>query len=291
MATGAPSAGNSNACGGERRRSATADASPARFSSTEATTRTTSSINPILGSAGRARVATTLIAAVWSCKRDGPAGDRRELKVNTMRIAHRCLQTSGLVIFAPIFVSASNRSDAATVTLKCDAPLEMTLVYEGDDDGTLTVTESWGAFSLPAKMETREGEIDGEIMKTTGILANGSVTSKMPDKASIEACVKSKLSGELIKDSDVVSVTALGCSASAPLGKETVKVNANVEISIVSAPPRKSRVRSGPDFCSLQPKTPGVDRPHFVASRHVSPSHRRALSRHSLCLQTNELSP
>jgi hypothetical protein len=122
------------------------------------------------------------------------------------------------------------------VTLKCDAPSEMTLVYDGDDSGTLTVTDASGAFSLPATMETREGEVDGESIKATGILANGPVTTVMPDKAAIEACVSSKLSGELLADADVVFATALGCSSSAPLGKEPVQVNAKVEISVVEPP-------------------------------------------------------
>ena len=65
----------------------------------------------------------------------------------------------------------------------------------------LTVTNSPGAFSLPARMETREGEVDGTPMKATGILANGPVSSIMPDKAAIESCVKSKLSGDLLEDS------------------------------------------------------------------------------------------
>lgn len=145
-------------------------------------------------------------------------------------------RTVALVIFALAFTTACSRSEAKTVTLKCAAPLEMTLVYEGDDSGTLTVTEPSGSFSLPARMETREGEVDGTPMKATGILANGKVSSVMPDKTAIEACVKSKLSGDLLEDSDVVFSTALGCTTSAPMGKEPVEVNANVEISVVEPP-------------------------------------------------------
>jgi hypothetical protein len=126
--------------------------------------------------------------------------------------------------------------EAATVTLKCDAPSAMTLVYEGEESGTLTVTDSSGTFSLPARMETREGEVDGTPMKATGILANGPVAAMMPDKAAIEACVRSKLSGDLLEDSDVVFTTALGCSTSAPMAKEPVQVNAKVEVSVVEPP-------------------------------------------------------
>jgi hypothetical protein len=153
-----------------------------------------------------------------------------------MRNARSRLKKAVLAIFALAFVSASNPSKAETVTLKCDAPSEMTLVYEGDDSGTLTVTDSSGAFSLPASMEKREGDVDGTPIKATGILANGPVSILMPDKAAIEACVKSKLSGDLLQDSDVVFTTALGCSTSAPIGKEPVQVNAKVEISVVEPP-------------------------------------------------------
>ena len=154
-----------------------------------------------------------------------------------MRKSRRpCLRIAAHVIFALVFVTVSGCSEAETVTLKCDAPSEMTLVYEGDDSGTLTVTESSGAFSLPARKETREGEVDGQSIKATGILANGPVTTMMPDKAAIEACVRSKLSGELLQDSDVVFATALSCGTSAPMGKEPVEVNAKVEISLVEPP-------------------------------------------------------
>lgn len=153
-----------------------------------------------------------------------------------MRHARRCSKKALLAIFALAFVTASGRAEAETVTLKCNAPSEMTLVYEGSDSGTLTVTDASGTFSLPASMETREGEVDGTSAKATGILANGTVSTMMPDKPAIEACVSSKLSGELLADPDVVFTTALGCSTSAPMGKEPVEVNAKVEISVVESP-------------------------------------------------------
>ena len=153
-----------------------------------------------------------------------------------MRKPRSCFRTSALVIFTLAFVTASSRSEAKTVTLKCAAPSEMTLVYDGDESGTLTVTDSSGAFSLPARMETREGDVDGTPTKATGILANGPVSTMMPDKGAIEACVKGKLSGDLLEDPDVVFTTALGCSTSAPMAKEPVQVNAKVEISVVEPP-------------------------------------------------------
>jgi hypothetical protein len=140
------------------------------------------------------------------------------------------------LIVASLLAAACTAAEAETVTLKCDAPAEMTLVYEGDDAGTLSVTDASGAFSLPARLEKREGEVDGETIKATGILANGKISTLMPDKAAIEACVRAKLSGDLLEDTDVVFSTALGCGSSAPLGKEPVEVNANVEISVLEPP-------------------------------------------------------
>ena len=145
-------------------------------------------------------------------------------------------RTSTLVVLAFVIVAASGCSEAETITLKCDAPSEMTLVYDGDDSGTLTVTGPSGAYSLPASLERRESEVDGELVKATGIRANGAVSTIMPDKAAIEACIKSKVSGELLEDADVVFSTALGCSGSVPMGTEPVGINANVEIAVLEQP-------------------------------------------------------
>ncbi len=153
-----------------------------------------------------------------------------------MRNADRCLPKSMLAVFAFVFVTACSRSEAETVTIKCEAPFEMTLVYEGSDTGTLTVTESSGTFSLPASLERRESEVDGELIKATGIRANGAVSTIMPDKAAIEECIKSKVSGELLEDADVVFSTALGCGTSVPPGKEPVEINVNVEIAVLEKP-------------------------------------------------------
>jgi hypothetical protein len=141
------------------------------------------------------------------------------------------------MVFALVFVTACSRSEAETVTIKCEAPLEMTLVYEGDESGTLTVKDAFGEMSLPASKEAREGKTDaGETYTATGIRAFGQVAALMPDKAAIEACVKGKLSGEMLQDSDIVFSTALSCGSSTPMGTEPVQVNANVEISVVEPP-------------------------------------------------------
>lgn len=77
----------------------------------------------------------------------------------------------------------------------------MTLVYEGDGAGTLTVKDSFGEMSLPARKETREGQgDDGTKMTATGIAAFGLVSAVMPDKAAIEACVNDKLPPDQLQD-------------------------------------------------------------------------------------------
>ena len=153
-----------------------------------------------------------------------------------MRDAGRCLQKSTLAVFAFVLVAAFGCSEVEAVTIKCDAPFEMTRVYEGNETGTLTVTESSGTFSLSASLERREREVDGELIKATGIRANGAVSTIMPNKAAIEECIKSKVSGELLKDADVVFAAAWGCGTSVPPGKEPVEINANVEIAMLDPP-------------------------------------------------------
>lgn len=153
-----------------------------------------------------------------------------------MRKSRPCFRIAALVSFAFVFVTASGCSEAETITVKCDAPLEMTLVYEGDDSGTMTVTDSSGAFSLPASLERRKSEVDGKLIKAMGIRADGAVSTIMPDKATVEECIKGKVSTDLLADPDVVFTTAMGCGTSVAPGKDPVEINANVEITVLDPP-------------------------------------------------------
>lgn len=148
----------------------------------------------------------------------------------TMRLS---VATLGVFCMA----AACNEAQAEIVTFKCDAPSRMTLVYEGDGAGTLTVKDSFGEMSLPARKETREGQgDDGTKMTATGIAAFGLVSAIMPDKAAIEACVNDKLPPDQLQDADIVFTAVLGCAGTAPRGQKPVQVNANVEISVVEPP-------------------------------------------------------
>ena len=127
---------------------------------------------------------------------------------------------------------------AGTTTLECAAnpafnSPEMTLVYEGEAEGTLTITAPFGTMSLPATMESREGTDEtGQALSATGIRAAGPATVQMPDKAAIEACVKGKLPPDQLSDSDIVFVTVMGCAREAPPGAEPIAIEASAEIAL-----------------------------------------------------------
>jgi hypothetical protein len=127
---------------------------------------------------------------------------------------------------------------AETVTIACEpnpafnAP-EMTLVYEGEAEGTLTITAPFGEMSLPATKEDREGTDEkGQPISATGIRASGPATVQMPEKAAIESCVKGKLPPDQLADSDIVFVTVMSCASEAPLGAEPIGINASAEIAL-----------------------------------------------------------
>ncbi len=127
---------------------------------------------------------------------------------------------------------------AATTTLQCEAnptfnAPAMTLVYEGEAEGTLTITAPFGTMSLPATKQSREGTDEtGAPLSATGIRAAGPATVLMPDKAAIEACVKGKLPPDQLADSDIVFVTVMGCAREAPLGAEPIAIEASAEIAL-----------------------------------------------------------
>jgi hypothetical protein len=98
----------------------------------------------------------------------------------------------GLVLVA-IFAAPAY---AETVSIACKANTAlnapaMTIVYEGEAEGTLTIAAPFGEMRLPATKEDREGTDEkGQPISATGIRAGGPATVQMPEKASIEACVR-----------------------------------------------------------------------------------------------------
>ena len=127
---------------------------------------------------------------------------------------------------------------AETITLACEAnpafnAPAMTLVYEGEAKGTLTITAPFGEMRFPASKSTRKGTDEkGKPISATGILGNGPATVRMPDKAAIESCVTKRLPKDQLADSDLVFMAVMDCANKAPLGAEPIRINASVEITI-----------------------------------------------------------
>jgi hypothetical protein len=126
-----------------------------------------------------------------------------------------------------ILLSACGGSaQAETMTFKCTETVggnqsEFTMVYEGTDEGILSVKTASGEMALPASKETREGKNDaGETYTVTGIKAFGETMAVMPDKGAIEECVKGKAPPEQLADADIVFSLALSCASSVPLRTE-----------------------------------------------------------------------
>jgi hypothetical protein len=153
-------------------------------------------------------------------------------------------RTSYGAIAAVVLLSlaACSQSEAETLAFKCtqtagDNSSDMSITYEGAEQGTLTVKAASGDMTLPATKETREGtDEDGKSYSVVGITASGETMSLMPDKAAIESCVKGKLSPDQLADEDIAYTAALGCAASTPLGKEPIKINGYVEIALIDPP-------------------------------------------------------
>jgi hypothetical protein len=109
----------------------------------------------------------------------------------------------------------------------------MTIVYDGESEGTLTITAPFGVMSLPATRESREGTDEtGQPLSATGIRAAGPATVQMPDKAAIESCVRAKLPPDQLTDSDIVFVTVMSCAREAPVGAEPIAIDASAEIAL-----------------------------------------------------------
>ena len=103
-----------------------------------------------------------------------------------------------------LLLVTSTMASAETLTTKCAGqefgkPYDMTMVYEGGDSGTMTITGSFGEMSLPAAKKQRDGvNADGDNNSSTEIWASGEVPLIVPQKAAIESCIKGKLTPEQV---------------------------------------------------------------------------------------------
>lgn len=146
----------------------------------------------------------------------------------------------GAVIGLLVLSASGQATLAETLSFKCEeqdagGSAEMTAVYEGDRSGTLKLKTSFGEIELPATMETREREIEGMELKATGIRASGPAIVKMPDRASIEACIAAKTKPDQAGDEDIFSLLLESCRPAAALGKTPIQIKASVEIAMMHA--------------------------------------------------------
>ena len=149
-----------------------------------------------------------------------------------MRIHSACLQVILLLV-------TDTAASAETLTTKCvgqefGKPYEMTMVYEGGDSGTMTITGSFGEMSLPAAKKQRDGvNADGDKISATEIWASGEVPLIVPQKAAIESCIKGKLTPEQATDSDIVFSTIGSCAAASPPTAQPIPTKVYAEIGVL----------------------------------------------------------
>jgi hypothetical protein len=128
---------------------------------------------------------------------------------------------------------------AETISIACEAsPMfgsdAMELVYEGEAEGTLTISGTFGTMTLPATKEDREGTDEaGNPLSATGIRAFGPASVLMPEKSAVEACVRNKLPADQLADSDIVFMTTMSCTGETPVATEPVEIQASAEVAFV----------------------------------------------------------
>jgi hypothetical protein len=115
-----------------------------------------------------------------------------------------------------VLVLAGGAADAKTIRFACNDGYSM--VYDSEDQGTVTLHAPYGEASLPASKEERDGMF--------GIRASGATKLTMPDKAAVEACVIAKAKGQT--DTDVILFYTNSCGQTVAPGAAPVDVKAEV---------------------------------------------------------------
>jgi hypothetical protein len=129
---------------------------------------------------------------------------------------------------APLMITCENED---VIALDWKAPL--TVTYDGEATGTLTVQSQHIALSLPAKKEVRTGELDGKPHSVTGITGNADTNAVMPDLAALDACAQSSIEPELKDDADMYAVAIMSCLSKTKPGATPVKVAASVSVALI----------------------------------------------------------
>lgn len=105
---------------------------------------------------------------------------------------------------------------------------EMTVVYEGDDQGTLALKARMGEMKLAA---TRQRKV-----QAIAISASGSASVVMPEKAALEACIAGKAKPGDMEDPNTVTYLVAGCQDTVPKTSAPVPVDAAVDITVLDPP-------------------------------------------------------
>lgn len=111
----------------------------------------------------------------------------------------------------------------------------MTVTYDGDATGTVTIASAPVSLSIPATKTVRTGTLDGKPHSVTGITGATEGAFAMPDRAALEACASKSVQPEFKDDANMYSVALLSCSTSTPLSTAPVKASAAVSIALVPA--------------------------------------------------------
>lgn len=144
------------------------------------------------------------------------------------------------ITLVPLLMCGCTFAHAETVTLKCEGnefgkSYEMTMIYNGDSR-TLKITGAFGEMTLPAAKKAREaGSADGGKINAMEIWASAEASLVVPEKAAIEACIKSKLPPDQAADPDIVFSTIPSCAAAAPPTPQPIPVKVYAEIGILDA--------------------------------------------------------
>lgn len=109
----------------------------------------------------------------------------------------------------------------------------MTVTYDGDATGTITIASVPVNLSVPANKTVRTGTLDGKPHSVTGIIGASDGAIPMPDRVALEACASKNIQPEFKDDADMYAVALLSCVSSTPLAAAPVNANASVNIALV----------------------------------------------------------
>lgn len=153
--------------------------------------------------------------------------ENAQLAIGGAMLSDRCRIGIARFSLAMAASFACSGAHAASMSFKCeerdgDKRTPITIVYDGDAEGTLKVSAPFGDVSLPAKKKSAEGQ--------TGVSGIGAAKILMPDKAAIEKCISSKADPS---DQDMQAIALISCKASTPLAADPIDVTVDVRMLLM----------------------------------------------------------